>query len=63
MVFSIRTCGLLGGLLAAGAIAGPVVVRSPDIGSVSVLEERIPSIPLGNFDLTTNHENDILFNM
>jgi hypothetical protein len=42
---------------------GPLVVRSPNIEAVSVLQERIPSIPLGNFDLTTSHQNDVLFNM
>lgn len=63
MISSVRTSALLGGLLAAGAIAGPVAVRNPDIGSLSTLQERIPIIPLGDFDLTTSHEDDVLFNI
>jgi hypothetical protein len=63
MISSIRICGLLGGLLAARAVAGPVVVRSPDVEVLSALQERIPSIPLGNYDLSTTHQNDVLFNM
>jgi hypothetical protein len=58
-----RTFGLLAGLLATSAIAGPVVVRSPDSLVPSVLGERIPSIPLGNFDLSTSHQDEVLFSM
>ena len=58
----IRTCGLLGCLLAAGVVAGPVAVRSSDI-KVLPLQERIPSITLGSYSLSTTHENDVLFNL
>ena len=51
----------LGALLAAKAIAGPVAVRSSDI--FPALQERSSSIILGNYSLSTTHENDVLFNL
>jgi hypothetical protein len=56
----IRTCSLLGSLLAAVSHAGPVSVRSSD---VEVLSSRIPSIELGSYSLATSFEDDVLFNL
>lgn len=62
MMSHVRSSGLFTAVLAATAIAGPVVIREPN-NEVSVLQERIPSIPLGSYSLSTTHQNDVLFNM
>jgi hypothetical protein len=54
---------LVGALLTAEAIAGPVAVRSPDIEALPALQERTPTINLGSYSLSTTHENDVLFNL
>lgn len=56
-------CGLLGPLLAAGVMAGPVAVPSSYIELLLPLQERTPSITLGSYSLSTTHENDVLFNL
>jgi len=59
-MLSLLSIGGLLGLLAAQATAGPVAVRVPQ---ESALQERMPSIQLGSYDLTTSHIDDVLFNM
>jgi hypothetical protein len=54
-------CVLVGGLLAAGSRAGPVVVR--DVVLPTIQERGFPPIVLGNYSLATSHENDVLFNL
>jgi len=60
MVSFIFTYSLVSTLVAS-TIAGPVAVHIPS--APFVLVERIPSIPLGSYDLTTSHVDDVLFNM
>jgi hypothetical protein len=58
----IRACVLVGGLLAVGSRAGPVVMRDVDI--LPTIQERgFPPIVLGNYSLVTSHEKDVLFNL
>lgn len=63
MMSAIRTCGLLGSLLAAGVVAGPVAVRSGDVEVLPSIQERMSPITLGSYSLSTTHENDVLFNL
>jgi hypothetical protein len=58
----IYACVVVGGLLAAGSLAGPVVMGDVDI--LPTIQERgFPPIVLGNYSLATSHENDVLFNL
>ena len=63
MMSLIRTYGLLGSLLAAEVVAGPVAVRSSDIEVLPTIQETTPSIALGSYSLSTTHEKDVLFNL
>ncbi|KAH8601596.1 hypothetical protein B0O99DRAFT_680724 [Bisporella sp. PMI_857] len=63
MLSILRKCMLISAL-AVSVTAGPVVVRSTDLQVYSTLEDRgLPSIRLGNFDLTTSHVNQVLFDI
>lgn len=57
-----RTWVLVGALLDVRSLAGPIV-RSRDIEVIPALQERIPYIELGNYNLETTHENDVLFDL
>jgi hypothetical protein len=61
MISIVRNGGLLGAVLAASAIAGPVAVR--DVEVVPALQERGGTIELGTYSLSTTHENDVLLDM
>ena len=57
-----RTWVLVGALLEVGSLAGPVV-RSSDIEVIPALQERVPYIELGKYNVETTHENDVLFDL
>ncbi|KAH7386312.1 hypothetical protein BKA64DRAFT_140358 [Cadophora sp. MPI-SDFR-AT-0126] len=60
----IQTFIILAGLLGSGCLAGPTI-RPNDIQVLPAreLQERLPSIKLGSFDLSTSHINDILIDL
>ena len=57
-----RTWVLVGALLDVGSLAGPIV-QSSEIEVISALQQRIPYIELGNYNVETTHENDVLFDL
>ncbi|TAQ84444.1 hypothetical protein B7494_g7235 [Chlorociboria aeruginascens] len=70
MLSFLPTAALTVGFLATIVVSGPVVTHSADLLvarstdlEVVALDKRIASIGLGNFSLTTSHQDDVLFNI
>ncbi len=58
----VASCIFLAVLLGTGALAGPAIYPK-DIEVFQVLQERVPSITLGSYDLSTSHFNDVLLDL